>query len=103
MMDKVKKFLAQYNITTHTVAGAVVFLIAAYHNSQAVHDFAWHIWVMIPTTAKEAATAVASIVMLYWQGRKEWTPEERAKELGGTNEIQKNSANSAAAGTGGSV
>lgn len=71
-------FLKKYNITTHTVVAAIIFLIGAYHNLPAVHAFAVTLWAHVPAIAKEGLSALAAIVMLYWQGRKEWTPEERA-------------------------
>lgn len=86
-----KQFLAKYNITTHTIVGAIVFLIAAYHNLPAVHQFAVTLWGYIPAVAKESLTAVAAIVAFYWQGRKEWTPAQRE-------EAQEEKAQAAAVG-----
>jgi hypothetical protein len=69
-------FLKKYNLTTHSIASVVLFLIFAFHTSPEVQKFALHVWAAVPDFAKEFLSAAAAMLALYWHGRKPDTPEK---------------------------
>lgn len=98
-MDKIKKFLASYNITTHSIVAFCGVMVLAFHNVPQFHDLVLAVWQHVPKGAKEAGEAIVAVVAWYWKGRKEWTPEQRQKLEGGNNANQTNST-AASAGSG---
>ena len=56
----IKKFLADHSITAHSVAIFVAFLFGAYFQVPVFHDYVFHLYGLLPQSAKElVATAIA--------------------------------------------
>lgn len=65
-MNTIKAWLANKNVSAHTIAVVVAGAVGAYYQVPAFHALALQTWGAIPQTLREVATAATGVVMIYW-------------------------------------
>jgi hypothetical protein len=67
-MNSFEKWLTSYNITTHTVAAAAAFLIAAFYAVPPFHALVIHVYQALPSWVEETAAAIVAVYAWYRKG-----------------------------------
>lgn len=78
-MNTLKAFFAKYSITTHSLVAFTFAVIAAYNQVPQFHDYVLALYTHAPLWLRHLVETVIAVVMWYWRGRAEWTPEQRAQ------------------------
>lgn len=73
MKSKIEAWLAQFSITTHTVAIVFMFLFAAYFNVPQFHDLVFHLYGLLPQWAKDLTATAIALYMWYRKGQPQTT------------------------------
>jgi hypothetical protein len=68
-MDTIKKWLAKYNLTTHTIVAASVFLIGAFYAVTPFHDLVMAIYNQTPAWAHTVVSVGIALYAWYRQGK----------------------------------
>ena len=67
-MNIIKNWLSLYNITTHSVAAVLAFLVGAYFSVPEFHALVLQIYTAIPTWAQELLTTGIALYAWYRKG-----------------------------------
>jgi len=69
-MLTIKRFLARYSITTHSIAAAVVFLVAAYQGVPQFRTDVLAVYNLMPLALREAVLDAGLLIGFYKTWRK---------------------------------
>lgn len=76
-MDKIKAFLAQYNITTHTIAAAIATLVTLYASVPAFHNLVYTAFQDTPVWVHDVVTALVGIYAFYHKSAPQAPPSNQ--------------------------
>ena len=78
MVEKVKKFLAEHSITTHSLVVFTIGIVTVYNQVPQFHDYVLQAYGHFPAGLKNFIEVVIAVVAWYWTKRPVWTAAQRA-------------------------
>jgi len=69
MLTKIQAWLASHSITTHSIAGAAVTLVALYRENQGFHDAVLSVYAKLPHGLHDLVAMIIAAALIYYRGQ----------------------------------